>query len=430
LSGTHDTAKVDLGHDGTLRVAKRGARDVLDIFVGGANVTALVAAAHHLEGARAPSASSASIGGVLRDLGAALLELSETSRMKRIVRFYDDPWELCIERWGIHATLSVYRGGTDPIVAVHDRVVPFSEIRDSATEAIESLVLRGTAPRGLLLELRAVAEALRTTSGNDTTADAVVSCVLPPAIVAIEGDESAPLSLSGELLLREGTKPAYEPSVERTDMHALLFRGRLRARVRDRDVDLGEGHPFLIAERLLDVARRLLDAWERGAPEHIRSDAGGVLVSARLGHDGVLSLSLAGAKTTRRVEAVHTFPALRVADFVDASLTLGRGIVRALLRRDRSQSNILRLSAFRRQLREVEGLLREASRDDAKTNPSPESYRAFASARRDENVPARGAGGARDIRVVDPPTRLRFRRGGERSSLGSTSALRSSAATA
>ena len=306
MSGTHDTAKVDLGHDGTLRVAKKGARDVLDIFVGGANVTAIVAAAHQREGGRAPGATSASIGGVLRDLGAALLELSLIARMKRIVRFYDDPWELCIERWGLDATLSVYRGGTEPVVAVHDRVVPFSEISDSAREAILSLLERGTTPRGLSFELSAVAEALGATSVNDTTPEALVSSVLPPAIVAIEGDDSAPLSLSGELLLREGAKPAYEPSVERTDMHALLFSGRLRARVRERDVDLGEGHPFLIAERLLDVARRLLDAWERGAPQHIRSDAGGVLVSARLGHDGVLSLSLAGACCDRIQESKST----------------------------------------------------------------------------------------------------------------------------
>src|SRR5208282_4205334 len=116
---------------------------------------------------------------------------------------------------------------------------------------------------------------------------------------------------------------------ERTDMHALLFRGTVRARVREREVNLGDGHPFLLAERLVEVAKRLLDAWERGAAHHVRTDASGVLIGARLGQEGVLALTLAGALAQKRGDAVHTFPALRVRDLVDASLAFGRGIVRA-----------------------------------------------------------------------------------------------------
>ena len=40
--------------------------------------------------------------------------------------------------------------------------------------------------------------------------------------------------------------------------------------------DLGDGHPFLFAERFLSVGRESLDAWERGQPLHVRSDAGGI----------------------------------------------------------------------------------------------------------------------------------------------------------
>ena len=385
-----------------LCVARKGARDVLDIFIGGANVTALVLAAHR-SGSGQPPPTSASISGVLRDLGAALIELSASARAKRIVRFHDDPWELCVERWGSAATLSVYRGGTDPIALVHDRIVPFADVRASATEALRSVLDRGQTPPALAIELSAIHDALRAVSAVDVAAVGAEVSIALPTTVAIEGDLAAPLSLSCELLLREGSNPTYEPSVERTDMHALLFGGRVRANVRDREVDLGDGHPFLLAERLVDVARRLLDAWERGAPHHSRAEAGGVLIGARLGQDGVLALTLGATKATRRGDAVHTFPALRVADLVDATLAFGRSIVRAVLRRDRSQAVNLRLSAFRRQLREIDGLLREASRDDAKTNPSPESYRAFAAPRRDTSV-ANGVPSKR----VEPPTRLRY----------------------
>jgi len=402
VSGLRIPTTTDAAVAGIPRAPRQRAREVLDIFIGGANVTALVAAAHGA-GRGQPAPTPASVGGVLRDLGTALSELSQMARGKRIVRFYDEPWELCIERWGAAATLSVYRGGNDPVVAVHDRVVSLEEVRASAREAIQSLIDRGAAPPPLALELRAVAEELATYAPPSSVRDEGDIVVPAASVVTVDADESAVLSLSGELLLRDGAKAAYEPSVERTDLHALLFRGHVRARVRDREVDLGDGHPFLLAERMLDIAHRTLDAWERGAGHQVRADAGGVVIGARLTAEGTLALTLGGVTSIRAAEAVHTFPALRVSDFVEASLAFGRGIVRALLRRDRSQANNLRLSAFRRQLRETDGLLREACRDDAKTNPSPESYRAFAVSRGDAS-PARGGA----TRRVEPPSRLRY----------------------
>jgi outer membrane protein assembly factor BamB len=387
------------------RLPRRAASEVLDIFIGGANVTALVAAAHR-PGKGQPTPTAASIGGVLRDLGVALVDLSRSPRGKRLVRFYDDPWELCVERWGSVALLSVYRGGADPVVAVHDRVVPFDEVRASASEAIAGLMSRGTTPPALAIELRGVAEELASGCPLTELSPGEAGGVPAPSAVDVDKDDGAPLSLSAELFLREGARATCEPSVERTDMHALLFRGRVVAHVRDRDVDLGEGHPFLLAEHLVSVARSLLDAWERGSPHQLRVDAAGVLIGARLGHDGVLALTLGSGSGARKADAVHTFPALSVKNLVDASLAFGRGVVRALLRRDRSQSGNLRVSAFRRQLREMESALREASRDDARTNPSPESYRAFATARR-----GGGDGGAppeRGAARVEPPTRLRY----------------------
>jgi hypothetical protein len=76
--------------------------------------------------------------------------------------------------------------------------------------------------------------------------------------------------------------------------------------------------------------------------------------------------------------ATHTFPALGVADFLEASLAFGRSLVRAILRRDRAQSSNLRLSALRRTLRDATEALREASQTDCKVNPTPEPYRAYA----------------------------------------------------
>jgi outer membrane protein assembly factor BamB len=170
-----------------------------------------------------------------------------------------------------------------------------------------------------------------------------------------------------------------ETALERADLHALLFRGRVRAEVRGRTVDLGECHPFLVAEKLVELARRAFHAWERGLPLHARGEAAGVLAGVRVSTDGGLSLTLGGSRAGGP-RAVHTFPALGVADVVEAALAFGRALVRAILRRDRTQSGNLRLSALRRALREGAESFREASQTDSKVNAAPEPYRAFAAA--------------------------------------------------
>jgi outer membrane protein assembly factor BamB len=140
-----------------------------------------------------------------------------------------------------------------------------------------------------------------------------------------------------------------------------------------------------VAERLVELARRAFDAWERGLPLHARGESAGVLVGLRVDGRGQVALTLgaaagsAGATAGAR-RAIHTFPALGVADMLEAALAFGRSLVRAILRRDRSQSANLRLAAFRRTLREGTEALREASQTDSKVNPTPEPYRAFAAA--------------------------------------------------
>jgi outer membrane protein assembly factor BamB len=358
------------------RSRRKPAREVLDVFIQGANVTARVAESH---------ASC-----VLRDLGVALTELSARPRGKAIVRFYDDAWELCVERFGGRASLSVYRTGTDPSVTVLDRWVAFDDVVQSARDAIRGVVERGTSPRPLHLEMRGLEATLGVVDLGDVDGEPSVPAAAP---VTIEIDRDAPIAIGAEFALRPGPDEVAEESVERADLHALLFRGRLRAEIRGRAFDLGDGHPFLFAERFLSVGRESLDAWERGQPLHVRSDAGGILIGVRLTSDGQLALSLGAAAnrgagdvmpSSPRVvrggepRALHTFPALSVADVVEASLAFGRALVRAILRRDRSQCMNLRLSAFRRALRDTGDALREACQADAKINPTPEPYRAFA----------------------------------------------------
>ena len=344
--------------------------EVLDLFIHGANVTARVAERH---------ASC-----VLRDLAWALTDLVRVARGKRIVRFYEDAWELCVERLANTATLSVYRGGSEPTVLVYDRSVVFEEMCASVVDALDATIARHAAGSSMALELTEVrrvlesARATQTDFGSDVPASSAVS---------VDLDRDAPISFSAEFSMRPGPSVAatHEPTVERADLHALLVRGRMRAEIRGRSVDLGEMYPFLFAERMLDLARRALDSWERGQPFFARVDAGGAMVGLRSVAADVppasLTISPGSASddaTLRRDRTVSTFPELSLFDVVESALAFGRALVRALVRRDRTQGGNLRLAAFRRDVRGLGDSLREVRRQDARINLAPESYRAFA----------------------------------------------------
>jgi outer membrane protein assembly factor BamB len=349
---------------------------VLDVFIDGANVTARV---RETQGAF-----------VLRDLALALVELAHRPRGKRTVRFYEQPWELCVERFGAKACLSVYRTGLEPLVVVYDRALPFDEIVAAARDAIAQVLSRTGSDAATRVELDSAVQQLETLA----PAPSCDCGGLPdPVSVVIEPDRDAPLSFGAEFSLRafrpehdfdEGgssfasSVPSYE-TVERADLHALLFRGRVRAEIRGRTVDLGDCHPVLVAERLVDLSRRAFDAWERGLPMSARSDTSGILLGVHVAPDGNLALTLGASEGTSR-RTVHTFPALGVADVLGAAHAFGSALVRSILRRDRSQAKNLRLSAFRRALRESTEALRDASSADCKVNPAPEPYRAFVAA--------------------------------------------------
>jgi outer membrane protein assembly factor BamB len=330
-------------------------------------------------------ASESDFGCTLRDLATSVRDLGGRPRGKVIVRGYDEPWELCVERIGERAALSVYRAGPDPLVLAYDVVVRFEAVASATRAAIERH--EGTHD-GVELDGARAALAdyapIRFEDDGPTTVSVVVDM-----------DRDAPLAIGAEFPMRDGARDSGDAGVERTDLHALLFRGKIRAEIRGRLVELPDAYPFLVAERLLEISRHVLDAWERGLAYHVRREAGGIVVGVRSAATGRLALTLGSPASAPGDRVPSTFPALDVSDVVEASLAFGRALVRAILRRDRSQGGNLRVVAFRRALRETGDALREMFREDAKINPSPEPFRAFAEQARDavskSSPPAPGA---------------------------------------
>ena len=361
---------------GVHAITRKQAREVLDLFIEGANVTARV--------------TDTQAGCVLRDMAHAIAELSKQPRGKNIVRFYDEPWELCIERLGVYASLSVYRGGHEPQIAVYNRLVPFLDLVGSARDALDAQLLR----LGSHAEAEAARSALNLSFAENDTDDGERFAY---STVVLEHQRDASLSFAAELSLPVHKVDDLESTVERADLHALLFRGRMFADVRGRSVDFGACHPFLVAERLVELAERAFAAFERGILFNVRCEAMSTVIGVRLGEDASVALTL-GTTAQSAKRAVYTFPSLPLVDFLESVVSFGRTLCRTLVRRDRAQTNNLRLSLFRRKIRELSESTRELTRQDERVNPTPEPYRAFAESARES---IRNQGGHR-------PARLRY----------------------
>jgi outer membrane protein assembly factor BamB len=358
---------------------KQGA--LVDLLVGGVNLTA-----------RIPSADPAPL---LRDLALAVADLSALRSRRAEVRCCtaDGPWELGLERSGACALVTLFRGGTHPEVAMFEREVPLGALANTVGAAIAELHAKALAPNASLAleQARAELEAAGLVPEREPQ---------PAALVEVEPEGDAALRFSAELMMRERPAPEKcERTVERADLFGLLVRGKLRIGFGDRVRTFGETFAFLFAEQLLALAMEVLEAWEQGRSYYRRVDLFGIMLGIRFGSGGKsmstgesaptggtsipplaesgLWISLSEARCAAAREG-RTFRLGDAPTFLEATVAFGRTLARTLVRHDPSQRQNLRLTTFRRGLRLLDERLREATSDDAKVNPAPEIYRAFA----------------------------------------------------
>jgi len=356
-------------------------RSLVDLLVDGVNLTA-----------RIPSADPAPL---LRDLALAIVDLATLRSRRAEVRCYsaDGPWELGLERCGPNALVSLFRGGAHPEVAMFERQVPLAALAATVGSAIADLDTTSL-PASTSFALEHARAELEAAAIEPEEMPA------PAALVEVEPESEGGLRFSAELTLRERPAPEKcERTVERADLLGLLVRGKLRIGVGDRTRTFGETFAFLFAEQLLALSTEVLEAWEQGRSYYRRLELFGIMLGIRFaaagktasgGHDmpkgdaagghlaeAGLWISIAEARSLVARDG-RTFRLGDAPALVEATVAFGRTLARALVRHDPSQKQNLRLTTFRRGLRMLDERLREATCDDAKVNPAPEIYRAFA----------------------------------------------------
>jgi outer membrane protein assembly factor BamB len=318
---------------------------------------------------------------VLSDLACATRELASGERLRTVVRLSSPgtAWELGLERSGEELALTIFQGGALPDIAVHERRIRGDAFAARIIEGIDALVDRSSSDLGLARAARDDG-LTRARTQLKSALPFTPSPSIPSTLVSVEPSVKLTLRVTAEIKLYP-TPPSdgSEAAVLRTDLFGLLFRGRLKIALGEHVRELPQVFVFLVAEQLATLVEGALLAWSHGRAFHRRTPIGGAICAVRLSPRGHASLTLGIQRSGADDRAeVFTFPAVEIGALAKSVIAFGRALVRGILRCDRAQASNLRLVAFRDQVRELAGQLREVTRNDSKINATPDSYRTFA----------------------------------------------------
>lgn len=342
--------------------AEAATSGLFDVVIDGVNVTARIGEGQALA--------------LLAELARLVAALVGGRRRRAALRLYTDTeaWELGLEADGQDTLLTVYRAAPNTEVAVDERRVPLTALRDGVLSAVDDAI-RSSCPANLAASLRLARSAL---------AGAVLAQPGPTRarqLSEVSSHARRSLTLVGRADFRcasvDDDRAQDDPQLEHADLHALLFKGTLIACSRDRRVTLAKVHLFLVAERLLTLAEEALEAWQHARPLFRRVQVGELRVGVRRGPgDSSLALTL-GRQQSQATTPALTFPDIAPAVLVKAAAEFARGLSETIIGHDAAQERNLRLAALVERADQLTERVRAATEDDSLTNGEPEPYRAY-----------------------------------------------------
>jgi outer membrane protein assembly factor BamB len=342
----------------------------LDILVDGINITA-----------RAGQIQGLSLLAELAHALAALRRGRSTRATAHLCRD-GEIWELGLEMDGAELLLSVFRSGTCPEVAVHERRVSMAELHTALEDALEQ-TLSSALPTGH----RSILEgALAQLSTGRRSAKPVARGMTQDRIL-VRSQDGFEIVASAAFRLGSAQPSDADARVERSDLHALLATGGLSLKWGARRCELKNVHVFLMAERLLWLAEDAFESWQAARPLFRRLTIEGVRFAMRRGPgDAPVSLTVSQEQTmavtpgavSAQSRGTHVQLAdLATIDFVETVAQLAEAICERFAFHDQRQKSNLRLTVLAENARLLRDRLGELRSDDALTNGERESYKSY-----------------------------------------------------
>jgi outer membrane protein assembly factor BamB len=331
---------------------------LFDVVIDGINITARVGEGQAIT--------------FLAELGTTVAELLSGRRSRSVVQLYssEDAWELGLETDGHKALLTVFRSGQEPEVAVLERPVDLVSLKQGLLEALSS-ARKVKTPKIVANAIELAQHLLQSVAVKP----------LPPrpaCDISITPRAIRNFAFRAEARIRNANVPQSTTStqVERADLHALLFTGTFGVATKGRVSNVSHVPVFLVAERLVELAREALTARQQAKPLFRRYQVGSVRLGVRLAPvDSPLAFSL-GASDAAPGTGL-TFPELDPVIFAQSVVLFVRSLRDAVLAADPTQAHNLKLSALVSEANALAELAHPVEGEQPLTNPRPEEYRRF-----------------------------------------------------
>jgi outer membrane protein assembly factor BamB len=341
-----------------------------DVVIDGINITARVGEGQALS--------------VLAELGTTLAELLSGRRSRSVVQLHskEDPWELGLEIDGRHALLTVFKAGAAPEVAVAERPVELSSLKQGVLDAILT-AQSGSVSRPLRSALDLARQLLQSVPAS--TLPNRSNCEVNVTPKAIRGFA---FRADAKLRANKGSNASSGNPIERSDLHALLFLGSFGVNARGRSQSVAGVPLFLVADRLVELAHEALDARLQSKPLFRRHQLGAVRLGVRLAPvDAPLAFSLGSADAPSGTGL--TFPELDPVVFAQSVVLYVRSLRDAIIAADPNQAFNLRLTDLTNAANALLELTRISDVEQSMTNPRADEYRGFVPARSDAEAVGR-----------------------------------------
>jgi outer membrane protein assembly factor BamB len=302
----------------------------------------------------------------LPDLIAAAIALASGARRKVLLPLSDAPAEVALVRRGQRVLVDCYGTENTPEVFLRGHALDLRALLDACAAATRGIAQTSADSTSVAAVLQLGQRAAKTLLRTDRRPLRPVQCS--------GGSHDSPgravplaFGFSAEIV------PSAEQGVEShafADVHALLFPGTLFVFAGDRRVQLFEGPIMLAAQRMVDAVRTLVEAWQADRNMHVRLRSGGFWVAVRRERGGKVALTLSGG----RGDAL-TWPALEPHVAALPILRLASDLIRKLIGADRRQSQNLRVTALRSEVRALRRSIRARGRRESFENADPERLR-------------------------------------------------------
>lgn len=299
------------------------------------------------------------------ELLTGVVAICQGTRRKVRIAVAALPVELALVRSGDDVLVSYYGTESIPETFVRERVVDLATLLSClCTTAVA--VHRGRSS----LESKSVVSMATAASTMEINAQSLAPRGMNRAGgVQEDPGELEPLAFGFSANLAPSTDAPHDAHAF-ADVHALLFSGELWAYSRGRRFVVTRGSLMLVAQRMVNAVRTLVDAWQANREMNIRLCSGDFSIAMRLDREQQVAITL-----STETRSTLTVPALGVSAAALPILRLATDLIRALVSVDRPQSRNLRVTALRSEVRLLRRVIRSRDGLGGFENAQPERLR-------------------------------------------------------